>query len=177
MTAKRAHLTPAAQKKLCMAIGLGAPMDLAVLYAGLRRETVWRWLTKGRRQTRGIYHDLVEAVDEAEGKAVVGCLAVIRKASQEQWQAAAWLLERRYRAFFGRSWVEETPAETREGIVNINIDARTLQTELVADMTLIERAAKLPGLKAEPKNGNGHHAEPDTEGPTEGHAGEPEPKP
>lgn len=95
--------TPETRQKIIHAISIGATYELASLYAGLDRHTVQRWLSKGEKETKGIYRDFCTAVKEAEGKGLVGCLLTIRKAGQKQWQAAAWLLERRYPDIFGRN--------------------------------------------------------------------------
>jgi hypothetical protein len=51
-------------------------------------KTTWqRWLQD---------EDWLDAVEAAEAEAVARNVAVIQKAAQSQWQAAAWWLERRY---------------------------------------------------------------------------------
>lgn len=100
--------TPETRQKIIHAVSIGATYELASLYAGLNRDTVQEWARKGRNQEKGIYHDFSVALKEAEGKGLVGCLLTIRKAAPKQWQAAAWLLERRYPDVFGRVRLEHT---------------------------------------------------------------------
>lgn len=95
-TGRPTKLTKEVQDKVALAVGLGAPYELAALYAGLDRTTVWDWLKKGENQTEGPFREFSNAVKKAEGDGVVGCLASVRKAGQQQWQAAAWWLERKF---------------------------------------------------------------------------------
>lgn len=48
------------------------------------------------------YPEFVDRVEKARGDTVVRALGVIQKAMPDSWQAAAWLLERRYPDEFGR---------------------------------------------------------------------------
>jgi hypothetical protein len=105
---RRTKLTPEIQSKLVQAISLGTSYEAAATYAGVSRETVRSWLRRGERETRGIYHEFAEAMKVADGKATVACLATIRSAAQNDWKAAAWLLERRHPNEFGRARLEIT---------------------------------------------------------------------
>lgn len=94
--AARTKLTPDVQRRICDAIAIGATYDLACKYGGVAFETFRRW-REGNRA-------FCAAVEDAEGRAVVGWLAKIEQAaSAGAWQAAAWKLERRYPAVYGRS--------------------------------------------------------------------------
>ena len=88
-------LTPETTSKLALAIQLGATYELACNYAGVHYSTFARWMNKSR--------EFREAIKEAEGKASVTWLAKIEQAASEgNWQAAAWKLERRYPEMYGR---------------------------------------------------------------------------
>jgi hypothetical protein len=94
--ARRSKLTPAVQQRICDAIGIGATYELAAAYGGVAFETFRRW-REGNRA-------FCAAIESAEARAVVGWLAKIEKAASEgTWQAAAWKLERRYPADYGRT--------------------------------------------------------------------------
>lgn len=87
--------TPETISRLKSAIKLGAPYTHACNYAGITFETLSQWLKK--------FPELSEQLKEAEGEAVTGWLKKIEKsASDGNWQAAAWKLERRYPEEFGR---------------------------------------------------------------------------
>lgn len=87
-------LTPDVKERLLQAIRLGATYELACQYAGITRETLRRY-----RQNMAFMAE----VEKAEGQAVIGWLAKIEKAASDgEWTAAAWKLERRYPELYGR---------------------------------------------------------------------------
>lgn len=94
---------PEVKRKLLEAIRSGATYEIAAKYAGIGRSTLHRWLAAGRAGDPD-YLELAQAVDEAESQGAVQCLALIRKSAMGgTWQAAAWLLERRYPDQYGRT--------------------------------------------------------------------------
>ena len=95
-------LTPEVQAKVVEALRLGAPRKLAAEYAGIAYDTLREWCLR-----RGpAYVAFAVALKEAESKGSVAALAKIQKAATDgQWQAAAWLLERRDPENFGRRQV------------------------------------------------------------------------
>tara|TARA_Y100000310_G_C20659496_1_gene803898 strand:- start:926 stop:1579 length:654 start_codon:yes stop_codon:yes gene_type:complete len=87
----------AVRRRVVRAIKLGATRQLAAQAGGVGRRTLQRWLAKGQAAPHGAYRRFWEEVNQAEGHAAEAALATIVKASQAgQWQAAAWLLERRH---------------------------------------------------------------------------------
>lgn len=101
-------LTPEVQKRITDAIRVGATYELAAQYGGVSYNTFNEWMKAGEAATSGKNRELYEEVKSAEGAAAVKWLAVIDRASIEQWQAAAWKLERRYPHAYGRSVTEVT---------------------------------------------------------------------
>jgi hypothetical protein len=95
-------LTADLQAKLVQALALGSTRRAACEYAGIGEATLREWLTR-----RGaVYSALAAAIKEAEAKSTIGALAKIQKAATDgQWQAAAWLLERRHPEEYGRRQV------------------------------------------------------------------------
>ena len=97
--ARKSKYTPETVDKITQAIRLGATYKLACDYAGISEDTFANW--------KRLHSDFSEAIKTAEGGAVVGWLAKIEKAATEgNWQAAAWKLERRYPDMYGRQRVE-----------------------------------------------------------------------
>jgi len=89
-------LTPEVTARIVSALKQGVYMETAAVYAGIARPTFFLWLKKGHAEPSSIYGAFVGAVDEALARAEVRDVAIISAASSQQWQAAAWKLERRY---------------------------------------------------------------------------------
>ena len=86
---------PARVDAICDALRAGATIEHAAEAAGIHRDTVHEWRTR--------YPAFADRIKEAEGAGVLASLRVIRGAAEGgTWQAAAWLLERRYPAEYGR---------------------------------------------------------------------------
>lgn len=92
--------------KLAQAILIGATYELAALYAGISYDTFLRWRKKAITAAPGTpLATLHERLQEAEGRAAIGWLAKIEKVATEgDWKAAAWKLERRYPETYGRTF-------------------------------------------------------------------------
>jgi hypothetical protein len=102
MTGRPSKLTPKVKSDVCDALKAGATHRMAADYAGIDVATLQRWLADPRPQFR----EFRDAVKGAEAKGDIMSLAVIQKAAQGgQWQAAAWLLERRHPDEYGRRQV------------------------------------------------------------------------
>ena len=93
---RRPKLTPEVQERICQAIATGATYEHAAAYGGITFQTLNDW-----RKTKPLFS---EALKDAEGRGVLALLARIQKAAGEgTWQAAAWILERRYPRDYGRT--------------------------------------------------------------------------
>lgn len=100
------------------ALRTGAYVETAVAHVGIHKDTYYRWMRKGReerehidngkrpRKTYGLYLRLYDAVIKAQADAEVRDLAIISKAAEDHWQAAAWKLERRNPDRWGRRRTE-----------------------------------------------------------------------
>lgn len=89
-------MTPRIIAKICDALAIGATYKSAAQYAGISECTFHNWMKKGRKARYGRFHDFVQDVEEAKGRAKIGALASIAKAAKDgDWKAAKWLLERR----------------------------------------------------------------------------------
>ena len=106
MAGRKSKYTPDRVKAIIGAIEVGAPYRHAAAYGGISEATFYDWLaTKA---------EFSEAIKEAEGRALVGRLARIRKAEEDHWQAAAWWAERKYPQEFGRT-VQENQITGKDG--------------------------------------------------------------
>jgi hypothetical protein len=103
MAGRRTKYTPETVDRILQAIRLGATYQLACDYAGIGVTTFHEWINAKP--------EFAQQVKEAEGKGALGWLAKIEQAATDgNWQAAAWKLERRYPREYGRSVMELTGA-------------------------------------------------------------------
>jgi hypothetical protein len=70
--------------------------------AGIHEATFYNWIKWGEAQARGRYFEFFEAVKKAEAEGQAALVATINVASKDSWQAAAWILERKYPEEWGR---------------------------------------------------------------------------
>lgn len=94
--ARPTKLVPATRDRFLLALRNGNYIETAAAYAGVSRVTIYEWLKRGAREPGTRFSKFVEEVDRAMADSEVRDLAVIAKASIDQWQAAAWRLERRH---------------------------------------------------------------------------------
>ena len=92
----------------------GVSREVASHAAGVDPETLRRWIRKGEEATKGLYRQFVIDIGKAEATAVVDMVQVIHDASQRgDWRAAAWWLERRRPADWGRRQAIEQIGDTK----------------------------------------------------------------
>lgn len=109
------------------AMRLGLTHELCAAYIGIGRSTYFKWLKRGRAEESSIYARFRDAVRRGEAQGAAMSLATIAQSARAgQWQAAAWLLERRHQ-YIKRTAVEttETTASDRsQRIAKIKQDAQ-----------------------------------------------------
>lgn len=94
--------TPERIERIADAIRAGNYAQVAARYGGIGESTYYEWLRRGG-EGEAPFVEFMEAVKEAEAQAEVRNMALIQQAAQGgTWQAAAWYLERRYPARYGR---------------------------------------------------------------------------
>jgi hypothetical protein len=122
--ARRTKLNAEVQRRILQAIQAGATYEYAAQFGGVTRVTLFYWLRKGEQQNKGIYRTFFNEFKRAESMACVGSLAVINKEAREgNWQAAAWLLERRF------GYTREGPPPVQITIETEGLDMKTLINE------------------------------------------------
>jgi hypothetical protein len=94
--ARTPKLTSEVHAKIIQVLHSGNYRQTAAVMAGIAFETFRRWMVRGKRETKGIYHVFRAAVIKAEEEAVVRNTAHIQLAAQTSWQAAAWWNERKF---------------------------------------------------------------------------------
>lgn len=122
------------QKAICDVIRAGNYMETAAAYAGINRDTLYEWMKKGRAaRTAGrnnIYSRFVEELELALAQGEVRDLAIIGKAAEQVWQAAAWRLERRMPDKYGRrTRVEHDTPDGKPFPLGMSFDPDVLSVE------------------------------------------------
>ena len=135
--ARRTKLNADVQRRIIQAIQEGATYELAAQFGGITRTTLYYWLKKGEEiKEEQEQVEQYEAVGEedplltffnefkkAEAICCVGALAVIKKEARTgTWQAAAWLLERRFPQQYARN---QQPAVQ----LTIDVDAEEINVK------------------------------------------------
>ncbi len=101
-------LTPAVKKTICQAIETGATLEIAAQAAGIGSRTLDEWLHHGRKELQedpdasGPCAAFVSEVMIASAKNEQELIGIIRKEAPKTWQAAAWLLERKFPQRYAR---------------------------------------------------------------------------
>ena len=117
---------------ICKVLSMGAYKREAARHAGISVVALETWITKGAAERRHIatggkprrrasaYLEFLLLVEKAMADSQLADLALITQAAQKgSWQAAAWKLERRNPAKWGRQRIE---AEIKGGLVVEGID-------------------------------------------------------
>lgn len=105
---RKTKLTPEVSKIILETLRVGATFEAAAGRAGVDVSTIHHWRRSGKAEDgKGKLqktHELVEfalAVDRALADAETRLVGIISKAATTQWQAGAWLLERRWAGQYG----------------------------------------------------------------------------
>ena len=112
---RRSKATDARIDVVLAALGAGSTREAAAGHAGIDRSTLHRWL---ERDT-----SLCVRVEKAEADFEVRSVAQIATAGTNDWRAAAWLLERRRPAGYGRA---QTLAAADPGASTVALAAHPL---------------------------------------------------
>lgn len=126
------------KKRLIAAISVGCTYDLACKSSGLAKSTFYSWHDlykkishlsedKAKKHQDWLYWDLFKDIEEAEGKAAEKWLTCIEMASEVQWQAAAWKLERRYKDEYGKATIEMKINSNQEDLDQVKEEINKLK--------------------------------------------------
>ena len=92
---RRSKVTEGRIEALVIALGTGCTREAAARHAGIDRTTLYRWVERDQA--------IRARVEKAEADVEVRLAAQIVQAAPVDWRAAAWLLERRRAASYGRA--------------------------------------------------------------------------
>ena len=129
-------LTPELQATIVAYVRGGGYVETAASAAGIDKTTLYDWLKRGAVEP-GIYREFSNAVQKAMGESEMTDVARINKAASEgQWQASAWRLERKFPARWGRKdRIEHSGADggpIKATVVSV-IDMQDIAREAVAN--------------------------------------------
>lgn len=99
---RRSKLTEEVQEKVCEYVRQGLTYEVAARAAGISESTFYRWRERGEKARKGKFRKFWEALKRAEAEGEQALVRRILSASNDTWQAAAWILERRYPDRWGR---------------------------------------------------------------------------
>ena len=81
-------------ESIASGIEAGLQLKEAASCCNVSYRTVKEWKTKGKREPDSIFGEFVARLEVSDGAFERAHLENIARASQKQWQASAWLLER-----------------------------------------------------------------------------------
>lgn len=95
--------TAAKAALIVKAIRKGLPYKLAAAAGGVSYNTFVRWRNDGSNPDGPPhFRQFLNQLRQAEAEAAQRLVGLIEKAGNTQWQAASWMLERRYPDLFGK---------------------------------------------------------------------------
>ena len=95
-------LTPEVQKKIVDMISAGNYVETAASYAGVSKVSLYDWMKRGNKASKGIYREFLNVIEKALAESEIRDVLTIGTAAKMNWQAAAWRLERKSPAKWGR---------------------------------------------------------------------------
>lgn len=99
-------LTPEVQECIVKNIENGNYIHIAAQCAGINKSTHCRWMQKGElarsNDEENEFTTYLDAINTARAKAEATNVFVIKEATHDTWQAAAWWLERTFPERWGR---------------------------------------------------------------------------
>ena len=135
-TGRPTKRTPDRAEKILAALRQGTTIATAVRAAGLGLSAFKTWRASDATFAAAIKKAI------AEGEAAL--IGIVQRATPKHWQAAAWLLERRWPQRWARR--EPPPVEPREEAAKYDL-SRLTKEELETIVELLKKARLKPGEK------------------------------
>jgi hypothetical protein len=119
----------------------GQSVAMAAVRAGTDDSTVSKWKARGIKEGEGPYFTFFNDLQRAEADCQLALLLTVKAASRVSWQAAAWMLERKWYKEFGRPAFgvgivppSDTPGAGTAAVLEIHLPAK----EALPDAVQIE---------------------------------------
>ena len=140
-------LTPEIIEKVKAHLPICFYIETLVDSLGIEKKTYYNWYNRGEAEARrmeeegeveprpdeALYLQFFAAVKKAIADGAIAATALINRAAQESWQAAAWLLERRFPELWGRKDRKEiTKTVTEQHNHNVNVKLTVQQAIEIA---------------------------------------------
>lgn len=115
-------------QKIVEAIRKGALLEIACAFAGVTRQTLYRWLKKGEEDIgigkRTVLAKWKAEVDAATAECEVSMTGIVAKAALSDWKAAAFVLERRFPERWSRHQTIGKPTDPapRRDLSKLSVD-------------------------------------------------------
>ena len=143
-------LTPELINQASDLIGQGLPYYSTAAACGISTATFMAWKATGHEhRASGIvsrFSEFIEAIEKASAQLQLSLLSKITSAaesSHQQWTAAAWVLERRFPAEYGRDRSPATAGST------VNIAFVPMANAPAISVTEVNHPQLPPGIKQE----------------------------
>lgn len=89
-------LTQELQDRIVLSLRAGNYLETAAKANGISKATLYNWLDKAAKEHSPPHMAFLDAIEKAQSEAEQRDVALIAQAAQQQWQAAAWRLERKF---------------------------------------------------------------------------------
>lgn len=114
-TGRPSKFTVEVRQKILDSITAGATYDLAAQFAGVSYDTFNTWMKKAKRENskdpeQAAYVAFANAVEQANAQMAVSALTAIQLSGE--WQARAWILERRFPEQYGKQLTVDISIDT-----------------------------------------------------------------
>jgi hypothetical protein len=126
MAGRKCKLTDELTDIICENIELGLSYNLTCQAAGISFDTFNNWMKAGEAEESKKFSDFYDRVRASEAACAKESLERIRDAANTNWNAAAWLLERRYPADYGKKDHLNMQSKTE----NLNVNAQLSDDEI-----------------------------------------------
>jgi hypothetical protein len=131
--ARPSKLTADTQATICNAVEAGTPLKHAALYAGVGESTVHRWIQQASApDPEPQFVEFRDAVQRAQARSVTRLVAMVTRAADNDWRAAAWLLERRAPEDF-------MTAEKRANLEAARAEAEVVKEQAAGKLRYLDR--------------------------------------
>ncbi len=98
---RRHKCTDGVTQVVAHGLNQGLPFETSCRLAGISKQTGYNWLTWGE-EGRVPFVDFLDAIKRAEAEGEARLVGTVSAAMGTHWQAAAWMLERRFPDRWGR---------------------------------------------------------------------------